>query len=298
MTGATEGRAPTSAALSGRVAVVAGGTRGIGLAVVYALAGQGVSIVVNGRDKAAVDDTVAEVRGGGGYAVGVCGSAGSDGVAEEMVEAALEHFGALDIAINCAGIAEPAGATVLTISSADFRAQLDAHLLSAFHLTQAAGRVLVEQGSGSIVLTGSAASLGMFGGSGYPAAKGGVNALALAANADLSPRGVRINVVMPGAKSRLSSGDDYKRHIESLHTRGILDEMTRDLALDPAPPEYVAPLYTFLAGDAADHISGQIFSASGGFIGRFEPQQASFVAYRDHQDSAPYSLVELAEILR
>ncbi|MDL9937859.1 SDR family oxidoreductase [Gordonia sp. ABSL1-1] len=292
-----EGRPPVSARLSGRVAIIAGATRGIGLAVAYALAGQGVSVVVNGRDKAAVDDTVAEIRGGGAYAVGVCGSAGDEGIAETMVATALGEFGALDIAINCAGIAEPPFSTVLTISTEDFRAQVDAHLMSAFHLTQAAGRVFVEQRSGSIVLTGSAASLGLFGGSGYPAAKGGVNALALAAHGDLSHHGVRVNVVMPGAKSRLSSGEDYVRHIERLHERGVLDDLTRDAALDPAPPDYVAPLYTFLASDAAEHISGEIFSAAGGFIGRFPPQQAGFVAYRDHADSAPYSLDELASLL-
>ncbi|AFR50413.1 SDR family NAD(P)-dependent oxidoreductase [Gordonia sp. KTR9] len=291
------GWSPGGAGLGGRVAVVAGATRGIGLAVSYALAGQGVSVVVNGRDPQAVADTVAEIRGGGGYAVGVPGSAGDDGVAQTMVETALAEFGALDIAINCAGIAEPSGSTVLTITPDEFRAQVDAHLMSAFHLLQAAGRVFVEQGSGSIVLTGSAASLGMFGGSGYPAAKGGVNALALAAAADLRDHRVRVNVVMPGAKSRLSSGEDYIAHIEGLHRRGILDDLTRDAALDPAPPEYVAPLYVFLAGDAAEHITGEIFSAAGGFIGRFESQQASFVAYRDHKDTSPYSLDELAGIL-
>ncbi|MBD0861030.1 SDR family oxidoreductase [Gordonia sp. zg691] len=291
------GWSPGGAGLGGRVAVVAGSTRGIGLAVAYALSGQGVSVVVNGRDKAAVDDTVTEIRGGGGYAVGVCGSAGDDGVAQTLVDVALEEFGALDIAINCAGIAEPPGSTVLTIAPEDFRAQVDAHLMSAFHLVQASGRIFAEQRAGSIVLTGSAASLGMFGGSGYPAAKGGVNALALAAAADLRDDGVRVNVVMPGAKSRLSTGEDYIAHIEGLHRRGILDDLTRDAALDPAPPEYVAPLYVFLAGDAAEHITGNIFSAAGGFIGRFESQQASFVAYRDHKDTSPYSLAELADIL-
>ena len=206
---------PIDAHLSGRVAIIAGSTRGIGLNVAYALAGRGVSLVVNGRDARAVDDTVAEIAGGGGYAVGVCGSAGDEGVAERMVTAALDAFGALDIAVNCAGIAEPAGSTILTITPAEFREQLDAHLMSAFFLTQSAARVFVGQQSGSIVLTGSAASLGTFGGSGYPAAKGGVNALALAASGDLMSSGVRVNVVMPGAKSRLSSGPDYVRHIEA-----------------------------------------------------------------------------------
>lgn len=283
--------------LSGRVAVVAGATRGIGLSVAYALAGRGVSVVVNGRDPVMVDDTVTEIRGGGGYAVGVVGSAGDDGIAQKMVDLALSQFGALDIAINCAGIAEPPGSTILSITTDEFRGQLDAHLMSAFHLMQAAGRVFSEQETGSIVLTGSAASLGMFGGSGYPAAKGGVNALALAAGGDLADRGVRVNVVMPGAKSRLSSGDHYISHIESLHRRGILDELTRDAALDPAPAEYVAALYVFLASDAAREITGQIFTAAGGFIGRYEPQQASFIAYRDHKDNAPYTLAELAELL-
>lgn len=288
---------PIDAHLSGRVAIIAGSTRGIGLNVAYALAGRGVSLVINGRDARAVDDTVAEITGGGGYAVGVCGSAGDEGVAEKMVMTALDTFGALDVAVNCAGIAEPPGSTVLTITPAEFREQLDAHLMSAFFLTQSAARVFVGQRSGSIVLTGSAASLGTFGGSGYPAAKGGVNALALAASGDLKSSGVRVNVVMPGAKSRLSSGPDYVRHIESLHARGILDDVTRDAALDPAPPEYVAQLYTFLASDAAAEITGQIFTASGGFIGRYDPHQPTFVAYRDHKDTEPYSLAELAGLL-
>lgn len=283
--------------LAGRVAVIAGATRGIGLAVAYALAGRGVSLVVNGRDEDAVAATVDEITGGGGYAVGVCGAAGRAAVVEEMVESALSHFGALDIAINCAGIAEPAGSTVLTISEEQFRDQLDAHLMSAFHLCRTAGQVFAEQRSGSIVLTGSAAALGTFGGSGYPAAKGAVTALALAAAGDLEPHGVRVNVVMPGARSRLSSGDDYVRHITGLHERGILDDVTRDAALDPAPPEYVAPLYTFLAGDGAKHLTGQIFTAAGGFIGRYDPHQPTFVAYRDHRDTEPYSLDELSGLL-
>ncbi|GED99327.1 SDR family NAD(P)-dependent oxidoreductase [Gordonia crocea] len=283
--------------LVGRVAVVAGATRGIGLSVAYALSGAGASVVVNGRDPVAVDAAVDEIVGGGGAAVGVVGSAADPGVAESMVRTAVERFGALDIAVNCAGIAEPPGSTVLTITREEFRAQLDAHLVSAFELTQAAGRVMAEQESGSIVLTGSAAAYGMFGGSGYPAAKGGVTSLTLAAAADLRSVGVRVNAVLPGARSRLSTGDDYVRHIESLHERGILDDGLREVALDPAPAEYVAPLYVFLAGDRASGVSGQIFSASGGFIGRYDEAQPTFIAYRDHKDSAPYSLDELAALL-
>lgn len=290
--------APSSGAgRTGRVAVVAGGSRGIGLAVTKALTDRGVSVIVNGRDTEVLSEAIDEIRGGGGEVTPVAGSAGEDGVADRLVSAALSEYGALDIAINCAGIAEPPGSTILSITPAEFREQIDAHLMSAFHLTQAAGQVFAEQRSGSIVLTGSAASLGMFGGSGYPAAKGGVNALTLAAAADLGEYGVRVNAIMPGALSRLSSGADYVEHIESLRRRGILDDATADIALDPAPPEYVAALYAFLAGDAATGITGQIFTASGGFIGRYDTQQPTFVAYRDHADFGPYSMSELAELL-
>ena len=283
--------------LAGKVAVVAGSSRGIGLAVAHALASRGASVVVNGRDSAAVAQAVAEITEGGGVATGVVGAAGDDGVVDEMVSVALDRFGALDIAINCAGIAEPASSTVLTITPAEFRAQIDAHLVSSYHVLHSAGRYFADQQSGSIVLTGSAASTGIFGGSGYPAGKGGVNALALAAGADLREFGVRVNVVMPGARSRLSTGDEYTSHIEELHRRGLLDAAIRDAALDPAPAEYVAALYVYLASDQASSITEKIYTASGGFIGRYDPPTPAFVAYRDHKDSPPYTQEELAELL-
>ncbi|NMO02141.1 SDR family oxidoreductase [Gordonia sp. TBRC 11910] len=283
--------------LAGKVAVVAGASRGIGLAVTYALAGRGVSVVVNGRDPDAVAETVTEITGGGGFAVGVVGSAADDGVAETMVTAALDHFGALDIAVNCAGIAEPDSSTVLTITPTQFREQIEAHLVSSYQLLHSAGKHFADQRSGAIVLTGSAASTGIFGGSGYPAGKGGVNALALAAGADLREFGVRVNVVMPGARSRLSTGAEYISHIEELHRRGLLDAAIRDAALDPAPAEYVAALYVYLASDRAASTTGQIYTASGGFIGRYDAATPKLVAYRDHRSSPPYTQDELAEVL-
>ncbi len=106
-----------------------------------------------------------------------------------------------------------------------------------------------------------------------------------------------MNAVLPGALSRLSTADDYVRHIESLHSRGILDDGLRAAALDPAPPEYVAPLYVFLAGPRAGELTGQIYSAAGGFVGRYDEVQPTFIAYRDHKDAAPYSVEELAQLL-
>jgi NAD(P)-dependent dehydrogenase (short-subunit alcohol dehydrogenase family) len=184
-----------------------------------------------------------------------------------------------------------------SVAAADFRQQLDAHLMSTFQLARVAAPILVEKGAGAIVATGSAAAAGNFGGTGYPAGKGGVNSLALALAADLKPHGVRVNVVCPGGRTRLSTGPAYEAHINDLFHRGLLDEFTRDAALDPAPPSYVAPLYAYLISDPAGAVTGQVFSAAGGFIGRYPAFEPAFVAYRGHKDELPYTLEELHQFV-
>ncbi|ETD33697.1 SDR family NAD(P)-dependent oxidoreductase [Williamsia sp. D3] len=279
--------------LSGKCVVIAGSSRGIGRAVAECLVAEGASVVINGRDGDVASRVAADLRDRGGVAVAVAGSAADDGVAEALIAASIDGFGRLDAVINCAGIAEPEQSSILTMSTADFRAQLDAHLLSTFELARVAAPVLSRQAHGSIVATGSAAAAGNFGGTGYPAAKGGVNGLALALAADLKPHGVRVNVICPGGRTRLSTGAGYEAHIKGLFERGLLDEFTRDAALDPAPPDYVAPLYAYLVSDLASEVTGQIFSAAGGFIGRYPAFEPAFVAYRGHQDEPPYTLPEL-----
>lgn len=277
--------------------MVAGSSRGIGLAVAKKLAAEGASVVINGRDDATVKAAVADVVAAGGAAVPVVGNVAEEDVATAMVETSMRELGGIDVVINCAGVAEPDGSSILTMTTYEFFAQLDAHLVSTFELVRAAAPILVEQGSGSIVTTGSAASAGSFGGTGYPAGKGGVNSLSMALAADLRPHGVRVNVVCPGGKTRLSTGAGYEAHINDLFDRGLLDEGTRDAALDPAPPEYVAPLYAYLASDLAGAITGQIYSAAGGFIGRYPAFEPAFVTYRGHADEPPYTLSELEKLV-
>jgi NAD(P)-dependent dehydrogenase (short-subunit alcohol dehydrogenase family) len=156
---------------------------------------------------------------------------------------------------------------------------------------------MVAQGGGSIINTSSFAYLGDYGGTGYPAGKGGVNALTLAIAAELKEHGVRANVVCPGAKTRLSTGRDYEDHITALNRRGLLDDASTHAALDAPPPAYVAPTYAYLASDLAKDVTGQIFIAAGGFVGRFDRPSPSILAYRDHHDSPPWSVEELHKML-
>src|SRR6202012_1408785 len=142
----------------------------------------------------------------------------------------------LDTLINCAGTAEPAGSSILTISPQEFDRLIGAHLGTAFHTCRVAAPVMAGQGHGSIINTSSAAFLGDYGGTGYPAGKGAVNGLTMAIAAELKGRGVRANVVCPGAKTRISTGADYQEHIENLHRRGTLEEMPIRVAPDAPPP--------------------------------------------------------------
>ncbi|MGE2688342.1 SDR family NAD(P)-dependent oxidoreductase [Mycolicibacterium pulveris] len=269
--------------------MVVGGTRGVGLAVAELLAEQGAGVVVNGRAADAVSEAAQRIPN----AVGVAGSPAEPEVADALIDKCVGEFGRIDILINCAGTAEPPGSSILTVSSAQFHDLLDAHLGTVFETCRAVAPRMVAQGGGAIVNTSSFAFLGDYGGTGYPAGKGAVNALTMAIAAELKEHGVRANVVCPGAKTRLSTGQEYEAHIAELNRRGLLDDVSMQGALDAAPPAYVAPTYAYLASDLAKDVTGQIFIAAGGFVGRFDRPAPTVLAFRDHNDSPPWTVAEI-----
>jgi NAD(P)-dependent dehydrogenase (short-subunit alcohol dehydrogenase family) len=275
--------------LTGRGAVVVGGSRGIGLAVAELLAEQGAGVVINGRDPDAASEAANRIDG----AVAHPGSPADPEIADALIDRCTSEFGRIDILVNCAGTAGLAGESILKVTSGQFHDLLDAHLVTTFETCRAAAPKMVEQGSGSIINTSSFAYLGDYGGTGYPAGKGGVNGLTMAIAAELQPHGVRANVVCPGAKTRLSTGPAYEAHITELNRGGLLDEVSTQAALDAPPPEYAAPIYAYLASDPAKGVTGQIFIAAGGFVGRFDRPKPTVIAYRDHRDSPPWPVAEL-----
>lgn len=283
--------------LTGYGAVIVGGSRGIGAAVAALLAESGAGVVVNGRDADAVDECVDTITAAGGAALGHSGPANDESVATTLINLCENEFGRIDVLVNCAGTAEPPGSSILTVSHGEFREMMDAHLGTVFATCRAAAPRMVAAGGGSIVNTSSFAYLGDYGGTGYPAGKGAVNGLTMAIAAELRQHGVRANVICPGAATRLSTGPDYQRHIDSLRLRGMLDDLSADAALAPPPPEYVAPLYAYLAGPTSEGVTGQMFVAAGGFIGRFDRAAPTPLAYRDHRDSPPWTPAEIGRML-
>ncbi len=283
--------------LAGRGAVVSGGSRGIGRAVVELLCNLGAGVVVNGRDADAVAETVATIRASGGRATAVVGAADDETIAAALIDTCRDTFGRLDILINCAGIAEPPGSSILDISPDEFNRLMSAHVGTVFHTCRLAARAMVAQGHGTIINTSSVAFLGDYGGTGYPAGKGAVNGLTVAIAAELKAKGVRANVVCPGARTRLSTGADYEKHIGDLYHRGLLDDVTMQASLDSAPAAFVAPLYAYLASDLARDVTGQILVAAGGFVGRFDRPTPSVLGYRDHHDAVPWSIEDLHQMI-
>jgi NAD(P)-dependent dehydrogenase (short-subunit alcohol dehydrogenase family) len=261
------------------------------------LAQHGAGVVVNGRDADAAQAAADAITAGGGRAVAHPGSPSDQPIAESLVDRCIGEFGAINILVNCAGIAEPPGSSILDISPAQFGQLLDAHLGTVFATCRAAAPKMVAQGGGSIVNTSSFAFLGDYGGTGYPAGKGAVNSLTLAIAAELKEHRVRANVVCPGAKTRLSTGPEYEARITDLNRRGLLDEVSMQGALDVASPEYAAPTYVYLASDLARQLTGEIFVAAGGFVGRFPRSTPTVIGYRDHHESPPWSVAELNELV-
>ncbi|MEQ6900959.1 SDR family NAD(P)-dependent oxidoreductase [Nocardioides sp. YIM 152588] len=284
-------------ALEDRVALVTGSTSGVGLAVARSLAGHGARVVINGRDPARLDAALADLAEAGADVSGVAGSAADPAVLEAMVEAAA-GFGGPDVLVTCAGIAEPAGSSILDLDLADWQALVDSHLTATFVACRAVAPLMVERGRGAIVTTSSHAFTGVFGGTGYAAGKGGVNSLTYALAAELAEHGVRVNAVCPGARTRLSEGPDYEAGVRRLHERGLLDDLMLHGALHPPGPEHVAELYAFLASDVAAGISGEVLVGAGGYVGRFSRPEETMLTYRDDARHPPWSLGELAAALR
>lgn len=253
------------------------------------LAELGAGVVVNGRDAGAAAEAARGIDG----AVDHPGSPADPATADALIDRCTSEFGRIDILVNCAGTAGLASESILAVTSEQFHDLIDAHLVTTFETCRAAAPKMVAQGGGAIINTSSFAYLGDYGGTGYPAGKGGVNGLTMALAAELQEHGVRANVVCPGAKTRLSTGSEYSEHIAVLNRRGLLDDVSTETALNAPPPEYAAPLYGYLASDRAKDITGRIFIAAGGFVGEFARPSPGFIGYRDHKDSPPWSLDEL-----
>ncbi len=239
-----------------RVAVVTGGGRGLGRSYAMLLAAQGAKVVVNdpggsltgdGTDVGPAEEVVRDIVAAGGEAVANTDSVATPAGGEAIVDAALDRYGRIDILIHNAGNVRRA--SLKAMSYDDFEAVLDVHLRGAFHVVRQAFPLMCEAGYGRIVLTSSIGGLyGNHDVANYAAAKAGIIGLSNVAALEGQASGVKCNVIVPGAVTRMAAGLDTS-------------------AYPPMEPELVAPAVGWLAHESCS-INGEILAAIAGRIAR------------------------------
>lgn len=266
--------------LEGKVAVVTGAGRGIGRAESLLLVQEGAAVVVNdlggnpdgsGNSTSAADDVVAEIRAAGGRAVANYDSVTTMQGGQNIVDAALENFGRLDIVVNNAGILRDR--MIYNMTEEEWDSVIAVHLKGHFAVSRAASNVFREQHFGRIINTSSAAGLGNRGQSNYSAAKEGIIGLTRTLARDLGRYGVTVNAIRPTAGTRLTMSEQLKAAAERAAQEGKKELAEMVNSLGALKPEHVAPLVIWLCTDAAANINGRTFMIGGPSIALYsEPE--------------------------
>jgi NAD(P)-dependent dehydrogenase (short-subunit alcohol dehydrogenase family) len=247
--------------LTDKVAIVTGASSGIGRATALLFAREGAKLVVTARRQSELDKLVAEIEQAGGVAVAVAGDVKDEAHAKALVDAAVAHFGGLDIAFNNAGIVGEMK-PVPELSLDDWRDTLDTNLTSAFLGAKYQAPAIVERGGGSLIFTSSFVgyTVGMPGMVAYAASKAGQIGLVKGLAAEFGAKGVRANAILPGGTDTPASitntpgaTPEVLNFVEGLHA---LKRM--------AMPEEIARSVLHLASDASSFITGTAFLVDGG----------------------------------
>jgi 3-oxoacyl-[acyl-carrier protein] reductase len=242
--------------LEGKVAIVTGGTRGIGRAIVLDLAANGADVALNYRQSADLAAELAEtIRGTGRRALAVQADVSSFADAQAMVQKVLGEFGRLDILVNNAGMNWDGVVWKMTEEQWDRVIEVD--LKGTFNYTRAVTPIFRQQGSGKIVNITSINGLrGKFGQTNYSAAKAGVIGFTKACARELGRYSVNVNAVAPG----LIETEMVKEAPEKVREMALAEIVLGRLGL----PEEVAYVVTFLCTERARHITGQVIQVDGG----------------------------------
>jgi 3-oxoacyl-[acyl-carrier protein] reductase len=241
--------------LQGQVALVTGGSRGIGLAIARELAQAGARLALVARDGERARAAAAELpgEGHGGYA---CDVADPEACAA-LVKQVEADFGQLDVLVNNAGVTRDN--VLMRIKDDDWNAVLDTNLRGAFNLMRAASRGMMKRRSGRIInITSVVGIIGNAGQANYAASKAGLIGLTKSVAKELAGRGVLVNAVAPGYIETDMTSDLPEAARTALMSNIALGRLGR--------PEDIAPAVRFLAGPGAAYITGQTLVVDGGMV--------------------------------
>jgi len=250
--------------LQGRVAIVTGGSRGIGRATALVLARQGAKVVVSYRfDEAKAKEVVEEIRRMAGVAVSYQGNVGERAAAERMVSRSLDEFGQVDILVNNAGILEGEG-SLLKFDEQELDRMIEVNVKGVLNCTRAVAPHMIERRYGKIVNIASVAGLGtsiLPGNLLYASTKAAVVVLTKRIALELGQYGITVNAVAPGfIRTEMTMGSrseaEQRERTQYYETRSMLGRI--------GEPEDIANAVLFLASDESRFMTGQVVTVDGG----------------------------------
>ena len=247
---------PSTLSLENRVALVTGGSRGIGRAVALELAARGAAVVVNyNKSPESAEEVVKQIQAAGGKAAAFQADVSDIKQAEALVKFAVETFGDLSILVNNAGITRDQ--LIMLMPEADWDAVMDTNLKSTFNCSKAAVKHMMRKRYGRIISIASVAGqMGNPGQTNYSASKAGQIGFTKALAREIAARNITVNAVAPG--------------FVDTEILSAMSPETLELALKMVPlarkgqPEEIAYAVAFLASDQAAYITGQVLGVDGG----------------------------------
>ncbi len=242
--------------LQGKIALVTGGSRGIGAEIARVLAARGATVAVNYSGSVdAAASVVSDIEQQGGSAVAIQADISQPPACSALVEDVVTRFGGLDILVNNAGITRDG--LLVRMSDEDWDAVLRTNLTGAFSMTRAAAKVMMRARSGSIINISSVVGIsGNAGQANYAAAKAGLIGLTKSVARELASRSVRANAIAPGF---------IETDMTSALPPAVCEAARSQIAMGTfGTPADVAAAVAFLASDEARYITGQVLAVDGG----------------------------------
>ena len=267
--------------LEGKVAIVTGSGRGLGLAYAAELARQGASVVINDVDADTAAQAVASIESEGGRAVAVVAPVGPTGTARQLVAAAVDTFGGLDILVTNAGVLRD---TVLwKMSDDDFDTVINVHLRGTFTCVREAATYMRENKvAGRIICIGSpTGQRGNFGQTNYAAAKAGIVGMVRTWALELKRAGITANAVIPVAATAMTATVPYFAAAMEADARGEAMPAFFRHGLGFGTSDDVAGVIAYLASDAAADVTGQAIGVGGDRVQLWSHPEPVVTAYRE-----------------